>query len=91
MTCNFNLDNIGSNTSNPSCATLSSGIQIAVVFNKDCNITVTTIEHASEDSQSSRNIQNACGYIAYKTKNSKGVFGTDYFSIPLGKHRVRMN
>ena len=84
-----NLELISSNKDNPACAKSSFGVNFAVVVDNDCNTTVATIEHAFEQHQDIKTINNACGYLAFKTKKSTETLGRDFFSIAFGKKSVK--
>ena len=74
---NFNL------LSDTTCMDLAPNAFIAVSLDKKCKTSLTYNEYLG---QSNKTINNACGYIAYSIKNSKGVLGQDFFIFPFTKN-----
>ena len=67
------------------CSTHGGNIIAGYYLNKACNSTITAKETYIEDEMATRSVSNACGYVVYGLKGSKGNIGVDVFVIPLGK------
>lgn len=70
------------------CAYSNRGVTAGFYLNRDCDETYFIKEYL-QDNTNPKEVNNACGYIAYATKNSKGISGVDFFMIALGKRAVK--
>ncbi len=64
------------------CMDLAPNAFIAISLDKTCKTSLTYNEYMG---QTNKSINNACGYIAYSIKNSKGTLGQDFFVYPFTK------
>ena len=71
-----------------SCAILTPNVIAGFYLDTTCSLEVEAKEYLTEN-HNSKTIENACGRIIYGTKDSKGKFTYDIFTIALGKSRVR--
>ena len=84
---NFTQAYVNSNTS---CAGSIRKVNAAFYLNRNCNISNLQIKnYLEEDNIETKSVQNACGYIAYATRDSQGIIGEDFFIIGLGKRSVK--
>jgi len=78
------------------CVKLTSGIKMGIKVNSKCDSTLDVYEFLKNDDKDlnvnsiqTRNVTNACGYIIYRTRGSKGIFKEDAFVIPLGTRKFK--
>lgn len=64
------------------CVDLAPNAFAAISLDKKCK---TQIIYNEAKGQTNKTTSNACGFIAYSLKNSKGVLGEDFFVYPFLK------
>ena len=70
------------------CAASSRGFYMGFYLDKACDETYDVIEYLQDD-VSIRTVENACGYIIYTPKRSRGILGDDFFVIGLDKKGMK--
>ncbi len=59
-----------------------------ILEDENCSTTYYTKDYFQDD-MNTKAIKNACGYIVFATKNSKGVIGEDFFITAMGKRGIK--
>lgn len=70
------------------CAYISSMVA-GFYVDKTCETEVQVYEFRSSDNVNVKTVDDACGYIVYGKKGSKGILGYDVFTIALGKSKFK--
>lgn len=70
------------------CAIFSPNIIAGFYLDTSCSLEIYAKEYFTEN-HDSKTVQNACGRIIYGSKDSKGKFTYDLFTIALGKRSIK--
>lgn len=70
------------------CAASNRGVNAGFYLDRTCAQAYQVKEYLEED-VGIKSVENACGYIIYAPKKSKGTVGKDFFIIGLGKRAIK--
>lgn len=70
------------------CAYSNRGYNIGISLKDQTCSSSYQVKDYYQDNTNTRIVENACGYIVYATKKSKGIIGKDFFIIALGKRKI---
>lgn len=72
------------------CAYTNRKMNVGFYLAPSCNEQYDSINNYYQDETNTpKTVTNACGYILYAPKDSRGVFGEDLFVIALGKRGLK--
>lgn len=90
MGVDLNLDALVPNyIKNSKCGMFSSNIIAGFMLDKSCQSEIEAYEFRNGENVVTKTIDEACGYIIYGKKGTKGVLGYDVFTIALGKKNFK--
>lgn len=71
------------------CAYTNRRMYVGFYMAENCSKTYDVISYYQDETNTPKTVNNACGYMLYAPKGSKGVFGEDLFVIALGKRGLK--
>ena len=71
------------------CAKFIPNITAGFVLDTKCKIKTVSKNYFDKDNTQTKPVKNACGFIVYNSKNSKGIIGLDLFSIVFTRSNIR--
>jgi len=71
------------------CAHSNRGLYMGFHLDRECDNAYQVKEYMQDDVNRLNGVEDACGYIAYAPKDSRGRRGIDFFTVALGKRSVK--